>query len=927
MRGDWATLLEEAAAESPPRRAPDRKPSEAEAATKRRQAAVAKVRLREIRRARLVLTSSGLAPGNSATLQELTDTTRRPQSPEVEMPAAALQHTPVNPLRLDPTELARALRAGGRGSATDLAGMRYEHLRVVLEDESAWELFVGMANEFAQATVPSAIMQALRLGRMTALQKGDGRVRGIVAGSVLRRVVCRAVARQYGGVFRKATAPYQFAVQTPAGAEALVLALRALTDADPDAVVLSLDGVGAYDHVHRAAFMDKLLEVPEMRALLPLVSALYGSASRFISRDDEGVDHTIEQGEGGEQGCPLMPALYSLAQHNALAEAAANLRQGERVYSFLDDLYVVTTRDRAAAAYSEVASLVHRRAGVQSNLGKLRGWARGGGPAPPGLAAIEPKAWVADQPAAANGIMVLGSPLGQDAYVAAQADMRLDSERQYLREISQVPDPQCAWLLLSQSAAARAVHTLRTVPPRLSQTYAEAHDTALWKTFCQILGAQDMANDMLARDIASMPGRHGGLGLQSAARTAPAAYWAAVVDALPVLARQDAATAQTLSRSLTDASAENAFSAAGAAASARQQLIAIGAVRLPTWEEATRGAAAPRLEQDSDQDLWARGWQGHASSFTEKHFRERMVWPICDASRRALLHSQGADGSAWLTAIPSEPALTLEPLRMQVALRRRLRWPLPLSGGRCCPYCPGPLDARGDRAAACARSGRLKLRSRPLERTWVRVLREAGARVRENVYLRNAGLPGVQAQDARCVEIVASGLPQCHGVPLAVDATLVSPLRGDGSPHPAAAERPGVSLRRAEQAKSRAYPELVESSVLRLTTAAMEVGGRTNLASRRLLRTAAAARARSEPLPLRPPAARRWLGRWQKMLAVAAQRALAASLVDDGLALLDGIDGEAPPPAELWAAAEAWADDGPAPRAGEAPAVAIVASG
>ena len=147
-------------------------------------------------------------------------------------------------------------------------------------------------------------------------------------------------------------------------------------------------------------------------------------------------------------------------------------------------------------------------------------------------------------------------------------------------------------------------------------------------------------------------------------------------------------------------------------------------------------------------------------------------------------------------------------------------------------------------------------------------------------------------------------------MPLAIDATLVSPLRGDGSAHPSAATRPGTSFRRAEQAKQRAYPELVGSSILRLTTVAMEVGGRTNLASRHLLRVAAAARARTEPLPLRPAAARRWLGRWKAMLAVTAQRALAATLLDDGAALVDGIDGAPPPSAELWAAEGAAAESG-----------------
>ena len=36
-------------------------------------------------------------------------------------------------------------------------------------------------------------------------------------------------------------------------------------------------------------------------------------------RNAAGYDHPVLQAEGGEQGDPLMPALYSIAQHNALA--------------------------------------------------------------------------------------------------------------------------------------------------------------------------------------------------------------------------------------------------------------------------------------------------------------------------------------------------------------------------------------------------------------------------------------------------------------------------------------------------------------------------------------------------------------------------------------------------------------------------------
>ena len=52
-------------------------------------------------------------------------------------------------------------------------------------------------------------------------------------------------------------APFQYTLQTKAGTEALAHALRYLTDNDDEVVILSLDGIGAFDHVRRASFMNK----------------------------------------------------------------------------------------------------------------------------------------------------------------------------------------------------------------------------------------------------------------------------------------------------------------------------------------------------------------------------------------------------------------------------------------------------------------------------------------------------------------------------------------------------------------------------------------------------------------------------------------------------------------------------------------------
>ena len=93
--------------------------------------AEAKVRLGEVSRARQILTSPGLAPGTQATLEQLTDPDLRPQALAAPLPEGLLEFEPTRVLVLDRGRLANALRGAGRGSAADLSGTRYEHLRVL----------------------------------------------------------------------------------------------------------------------------------------------------------------------------------------------------------------------------------------------------------------------------------------------------------------------------------------------------------------------------------------------------------------------------------------------------------------------------------------------------------------------------------------------------------------------------------------------------------------------------------------------------------------------------------------------------------------------------------------------------------------------------------------------------------------------------
>ena len=432
-----------------------------------------------------------------------------------------------------------------------MSGSKYEHFKLCLEHEEATELLTQAAQHLAQAKVPSTVAEALRVARLTALTKRTGGVRGIATGEVLRRLVSRTLAQQFGHEVSAACMPYQFALNTRAGTDCIGLLLRALTDLDEDLVVVSLDGIGAYDHIKRSAMLSKLRKLPRASAMLPFVRLFYGAPSEYTWYDDEGVAHAIIQGDGGEQGDPLMPALYSLGQHDALHMAAQELHQDDHVFAFLDDLYVVTRKSRAREAIDIVTGKVHELAGVRTHLGKLEAWSAAGGTPPPRLQELSATAWKGNLPEHLNGLVVLGSPLGHAAFVQEHAQARQEEENRLLEELPKLEDLQAAWALLLHCAAPRANHLLRLLPPSVSGEYARGHDEALRRCLSQLLEQKQCLGERSAAWSAStLPQRSGGLGLRSAERTAPAAYFGAWADALPELQRRSQALANALCRDL-----------------------------------------------------------------------------------------------------------------------------------------------------------------------------------------------------------------------------------------------------------------------------------------------------------------------------------------------------------------------------------------
>ena len=153
-------------------------------------------------------------------------------------------------------------------------------------------------------------------------------------------------------------------------------------------------------------------------------------------------------------------------------------------------------------------------AGIRVHLGKTQCWAKGGGEAPEGIATLdvpgEDPVWKGNLAPEKNGVAVLGTILGNHSFVHAKGEKRLKEERKLLDALPQLPDLQCAWLLLYFSAVPRANHLLRAVPPNLVHSYAQRHDNEVWRTLLALLNRKPSAALERKKQRAQLPCRLGG---------------------------------------------------------------------------------------------------------------------------------------------------------------------------------------------------------------------------------------------------------------------------------------------------------------------------------------------------------------------------------------------------------------------------------
>ena len=195
----------------------------------------------------------------------------------------------------------------------------------MLENSADSVALSQLASFLSKGKVPNEILGVMGQGRITALEKADGGIRGIVVGEIFRRVAARTIAQQ----FSAKAAPHQYALKTKAGCETVAHILKVLTELDENATVVSVDGIGAFDLISRNSMMRGLRHMVDGEKILPFVRVFHGKPSSHWWEDDVGDVHA----------------------HAALASVKRELVEGEQLFAFLDNLYIVCKPERVAEVH------------------------------------------------------------------------------------------------------------------------------------------------------------------------------------------------------------------------------------------------------------------------------------------------------------------------------------------------------------------------------------------------------------------------------------------------------------------------------------------------------------------------------------------------------------------------------------------------
>jgi hypothetical protein len=515
--------------------------------------------------------------------------------------------------------------------------------------------------------------------------------RPVCTGEAWRRLVGKALLGTESDTINAFLLPWQLAVGTPGGAEALAHAVRGWREAhadDDDRVFLDFDETNAYNTVDRASFLARMQIVfPGLSRWLRWIYPL-GAPTWVVW-----AGKLIESRAGGHQGCPLMSLCHAAVQR-AIPEALGLCELWPGTKALVPkmepapdvDLLGMYADDGIIAGrqgdMSRIARHLHEHIGTLGlTFGKLQAV-----PANPQHNLIDVASFVqAGCTFCHDGnVEVMRVPIGDDTWSLEYSRGRADDTLDVFTELAKLPSSHVG-LYLARYQSGRANYILRTTPRRHCSSAITAIDA----------GTHALLQGWLGREVpdaawtqATLPQRFGGLGLLCCDRVADAAYIASrektegLVVGLQVPAAQQAQ--------------------ANPRGQCFQEALGRYSVAIHT------GCISPPSTVHEDEWMTEKTQKAltHKISCAVAH----TLWRNSGPNGRANLQAQSAPFTgSWLTPAPAADIILTES-QFATILAYRLGVDLEQHQPRLCRFCGAVRDLLGRHDQSCTAGGDIVFR-------------------------------------------------------------------------------------------------------------------------------------------------------------------------------------------------------------------------
>ncbi|XP_015767149.1 PREDICTED: uncharacterized protein LOC107345921 [Acropora digitifera] len=204
-----------------------------------------------------------------------------------------------------------ALRTKGSGgpSGVDSNGFR-RILTCKSFKRSGTELCVAIASmtkRLCTEYVDPRGLEAILANRLIPLDKGEGAVRPIGLGEVLRSIMGKCVTKVTKQDVIDASGSLQVCAGHKSGSEAAIHAMRELFQHDNSDAVLLIDASNAFNSLNRAAALHNI------RVLCPSIATYAINTYREPARLFIVGGQELRSSEGTKQGDPLAMSLYAIS--------------------------------------------------------------------------------------------------------------------------------------------------------------------------------------------------------------------------------------------------------------------------------------------------------------------------------------------------------------------------------------------------------------------------------------------------------------------------------------------------------------------------------------------------------------------------------------------------------------------------------------